>query len=102
MTFFCSAANVRCRKWWRFGRHQKLTFFFEGRNLLNLRNFRRINPFTGDGYKLGDENPQWVDRWSEDPEPPISTYSEGYAKGVVDPSFIENPRVLLWGVSYEW
>ncbi len=95
---------MRFSKWWRFGKHSKVTFFFEGRNIFNFKTYRRINPFTGDGYQLGDDNPEWVDQWSPtDPEEPrISTFSEGYAKGVVDPSYVENPRVLLWGVSYRW
>jgi outer membrane receptor protein involved in Fe transport len=97
--------NLRFSKWWRFGRTQKLTFFFEGRNLLNWKNYRRVNPYTGEGYQLGDHNPEWLDRWNRglgEDEEPLTTYSEEYAKGVVNPSYIENPRVLLWGVSYEW
>jgi len=99
-----NTVNLRLSKWWRFGRHQKVTFFFEGRNIFNFTNYRRVNPFTGDGYQVGDDNPEWVDQWSPtDPEAPrISTDSEGYAKGVVDPSYVQNPRVLLWGVSYQW
>lgn len=99
-----NTVNLRFSKWWRFGKHQKLTFFFEGRNIFNFTSYRRINPFTGDGYQLGDDNPEWVDQWSPtDPEAPrISTDTEGYAKGVVDPSYVQNPRVLLWGVSYQW
>ncbi len=33
----------------------------------------------------------------------LTTNSEAYAKEqVVDPSYIENPRVVMWGVSYQW
>ena len=97
-----STVNLRFSKWWRFGHNQKVTFFFEGRNIFNFKNYRRVNPYTGEGYKVGDDNPAWVYKWTEDEENPASTYSEGYAKGVVDPSYTENPRVLLWGVSYQW
>ena len=96
-----NTVNLRFSKWWRFGAGRKLTFSFEVRNLLGHTNYRRVNAYTGDGYQVGDRNPQWVDRWST-PEDPISTDSEAYAKGVVDPSYIVNPRVLLWGVSYQW
>ena len=34
-----------------------MTFFLEGRNLLNHKNYRRVNPCTGEGYQLGDYNP---------------------------------------------
>lgn len=100
-----SSVNLRFSKWWRFGRNQKVTFFFEGRNLLNHKNYRRVNPYTGEGYQLGDDNPEWLDKWNRglgEGEEPYTTNSEEYAKGVIDPSYIENPRVLLWGVSYEW
>ena len=93
--------NLRFSKFWKFGSRNKLTFFVEGRNLWNHKNYRRINPYTGEGYQVGDYNPEWVDKWSEGDEI-ISTDSEDYAKGVVDPSYIENPRVLMWGVSYSW
>jgi len=96
-----STLNLRFSKWWRFGGGRKLTFSLEVRNLLNHTNYRRVNPYTGDGYRIGDRNPEWVDRWST-PEDPVTTDSEGYAKGIVDPSYIVNPRVLLWGVSYQW
>jgi len=47
-----------------------------------------------------------VEKWDdpENQENPYfaSTDSEDYAKGVVDPSYIENPFTLLWGVSYSW
>jgi hypothetical protein len=97
-----STFNLRFSKWWRYGRQQKLTVFFEGRNLFNWSNYRRVNPHTGQGYQVGDHNPVWVHNWSDSEDDPVSTNSEAYAKGVVDPSFVVNPRVLLWGVSYEW
>ncbi len=99
------AMNLRFSKWWRFGGSQKVTFFFEGRNLLNHTNYRRVNPYSGDGYQLGDYNPEWLNRWNRDlgeGEEGLTTNSEEYSKGVVNPSYIENPRILLWGVSYEW
>jgi CarboxypepD_reg-like domain/TonB-dependent Receptor Plug Domain len=101
-----SSINVRFNKFWKFGPREKLTVYLEVRNLLNHKNFRRINPFTGDGYKVGDYNPRWVEDW-DDPENQENPYfattnSEDYAKGVVDPSYIENPLTLLWGVSYSW
>ena len=96
-----STVNLRLSKFFLLGRRSKLTVFLEARNLFNHKNYRRVNPWTGEGYRVGDFNPGWVERWS-DPEEPISTDSEDYAKGVVDPSYIENPRVLLWGVSFSW
>jgi len=100
-----TSVNLRFSKWWRAGADGKLSLFFEGRNLFNHANFRRVNPYTGEGYRLGDANPEWLDDWNRGLSPdqePYTTDSEEYAKGVVDPSYVEDPRVLLWGVSYEW
>jgi len=99
-----SNLNLRLNKYWTHGRRQKLTVFFEGRNILNHRNYRRINSWTGDGYKIGDFNPTWVNRWApdEDPWTTMATNSEEYAKGVVDPSYVEDPRTLLVGVTWSW
>ena len=96
--------NLRFSKWWRFGNNRKLTFFCEGRNIFNFQNYRRVNPYTGQGYQVGDYNPQWLHQNDGHPDlgDPPSTDNEAYAKGVVNPSYLENPQVLLWGVSYEW
>jgi hypothetical protein len=75
--------------------------YLEFRNILNHLNYRRVNPYTGRGYEVGDYNPEWVQGWAEGGLE-VSTDSEAYAKGVVNPSYIENPRILLWGVSYSW
>ncbi len=96
-----SSFNVRLNKFWKLAGRRKLTMYLEARNLLNHKNYRRVNPWTGDGYQVGDYNPSWEDRWSTE-EDPLTTDSEEYAKGVVDPSYIENPRLVLWGVSYSW
>ena len=97
-----SSINLRFNKYWRFGRNGKLTFSLEARNLLNHVNYRRINPWTGTGYQVGDYNPSWSQRWGDGPEELASTDSADYAKGVVDPSYIENPRLLMWGLEYSW
>jgi hypothetical protein len=96
-----SSINLRFSKYWKLGHRQKLTLFFEGRNLLNHKNYRRVNPFTGEGYRIGDYNPTWSYKWRQDGIP-LSTDTYAYATGVVNPSYIINPRVLLWGVSYSW
>ncbi len=96
-----SSVNLRFNKFWRIGKNQKLTLSLEARNIFNHVNYRRVNPWTGDGYQIGDFNPGWSERWGT-LEEPASTDSEDYAKGVVDPSYIENPRVFMWGVSYSW
>ncbi len=105
-----STVNLRFNKFWRFGRGKKFTIYIEARNIFNHKNYRRVNRFTGEGYALGDYNPTWQDTWQEtyldEREEPYtvnpSTYSEAYAKGVINPSYIENPRVILWGASYQW
>ncbi len=94
-----SSINLRFNKFWKFGNNQRLTMYLEFRNILNHLNYRRVNSFTGRGYELGDYNPEWIARYPDDN---LSTYSEEYAKGVVNPSYIENPRILMWGVSYSW
>jgi len=91
-----SSVNLRLNKYWKFGRAQKLTFYIEARNVLNHLNYRRVNSWTGEGYYIGNFDANYVERNGE------GTNSENYAKGVVDPSYIENPRVVLWGVSYSW
>ncbi|MFH1842019.1 MAG: hypothetical protein ABIF77_02345, partial [bacterium] len=91
-----NSVNLRLNKFWKFGRNRKLTFFLEARNLFNHKNYRRVNAYTGEGYQVGDDNPAWEYREE------TSTDSEGYAKGVVRPDYIINPRFVLWGVSYAW
>ena len=56
---------------------------------------------------LGDYNPSWSnENIIENDEGEVvfsgSTDTEEYAKGVVNPSYIENPRIIMWGVSYSW
>jgi len=98
-----STMNLRLSKFFRLGSRRKLTLFLEARNILNHQNYRRVNPFTGDGYQIGDYNPRWVESWQKDPEyEDITTDTEAYSKGVVNPSFTENPRVILWGMSFQW
>ena len=102
-----STVNLRFSKHWKFDRNRKVTMHIEVRNLFNHKNYRRVNPFTGEGYQIGDYNPRWVhnstltDPDTGDPIVP-STDSENYARSTVNPSYIENPRVILWGVSYSW
>jgi hypothetical protein len=96
-----SSVNLRFNKYWYFADRQKFTMYLEVRNLLNHKDYRRINPWTGEGYALGDYNPSWSNRYLAD-DFAGSTDSEAYAKSVVDPSYIENPRVVMWGVSYSW
>jgi hypothetical protein len=94
---FKSSINFRLNKYWRIGRNQRVTLFLEGQNILNHKNYRRVNPWTGEGYRVGDYNPDWDRNY-----PDIPTDSEEYAKSVVDPSYIENPIIIMWGVSYSW
>ena len=96
-----STINLRLNKFWNFGGTKRVTFYLEFRNILNHINYRRVNPYTGRGYEIGDYNPEWVHGWAEGGLE-VSTDSEDYAKGVVNPSYIENPRFLMWGVSYSW
>ncbi len=93
--------NLRLNKYWNFRNRGRLTMYLEFKNILNHQNFRRVNPYTGSGYEVGDYNPQWVDDWTQDGYE-VSTNSEEYAKGIVNPSYIERPRILMWGVSYSW
>ncbi len=98
-----STVNLRFNKFWKFANGQKVTFYIEARNIFNHKNYRRVNAFTGDGYQLGDYNPAWVENWSvPDERIFVSTDSEAYAKGVINPSYTENPRIILWGASYQW
>ncbi len=103
-----STLNLRLNKYWNLGRRERLTIFFEGRNILNHRNYRRINPWTGEGYAIGDYNPQWTDRWADyyqqsDAEAPLlTTDSPEYAVSVVDPSYVVDPRMMLMGVTWSW
>ena len=93
--------NLRFNKFWKFEGGQKVTIYLEKRNIFNHKNYRRVNAFTGDGYQVGDYNPGWVERLANDDIFEV-TDSEAYAKGVVNPSYIENPRIILWGASYQW
>ena len=105
-----STINLRFNKYWRFENGKKVTIFLEARNIFNHKNYRRVNALTGDGYVLGDYNPVWQDVNERDVQNEYgdtivvqpSTYSEAYAKGVINPSYLEDPRIILWGASYEW
>ncbi len=104
-----SSLNLRFNKYWDMGKHERLTFFFEGRNILNHKNYRRVNPWTGDGYRVGDVNGEWTDQywdWYDRPDlagpVPLTTDSEEYAKSRVNPSYLEDPLTILMGVSYSW
>jgi outer membrane receptor protein involved in Fe transport len=92
-----STVNIRLNKFWEFGNRQRLTFYLEARNLFNHKNYRRVNPYTGQGYEVGNFDPAFEDTYF-----PTTTDSPEYAFGKVNPSYIENPMVLLWGVSYSW
>ncbi len=107
-----SSLNVRFNKYWNLSRKQRLTFYVEARNILDHKNFRRVNRWTGDGYQVGDFNPEWDNRYGDYYDPdgphadegpfPLTTDSEDYAKRHVNPSYTENPRMILMGVSYSW
>jgi hypothetical protein len=93
--------NLRLNKYWSVGGGMRLTLFLEGRNILNHTNYRRVNPYTGEGYQVGNYDPAWEYQWSDE-ENPITTDSEAYAKGEIRPDYVINPRTLMWGVSYSW
>jgi hypothetical protein len=100
-----SSLNLRFSKHWNLTRTNRVTLFCEGRNILNHKNYRRINSWTGDGYKVGDYNPEWEDRygdWYGEAGPVLTTNSREYAVGTVNPSYVEDPRTLLMGVSFSW
>jgi hypothetical protein len=100
-----STLNVRFNKYWNLPRKQKVTFYIEGRNVLDHKNYRRINSWTGDGYQVGDFNPQWEEKWGDwngEGAPLITTDSPEYAKSTVNPSYVEDPRMVLMGVSWSW
>ncbi len=104
---FKSSLNLRFNKYWNLGDRRRLTFYVEARNLLNHVNYRRVNPWTGDGYQVGDFNPDWDNSWGPPEEPVIgqeyyTTDSEAYAKSRVNPSYVETPRTVLMGVSLSW
>ena len=99
-----SSLNIRVNKFWNLAKRKRITFFVEGRNILNDKNYRRVNPWTGEAYSVGDFNPSWIDKYADwyDGDPVLTTDSEEYAKGVVNPSYVENPRMALMGVSFSW
>lgn len=104
---FKSSLNLRFNKYWNLGHRRRLTFYVEARNVFNHVNYRRVNPWTGDGYQVNDYNPEWNNSWGP-PEEPVqgqtyyTTDTEEYAKSRVNPSYIENPRTVLMGVSFSW
>ena len=100
-----SSMNVRFNKYWDLGKRKRVTFFFEGRNILNHKNYRRVNPFTGEGYQAGDLNPEWEDTygdWYGEEGPALTTDSSEYVLDVVNPSYTEDPLTMLMGVSFSW
>ncbi len=97
-----SSINFRFSKYWKLHKRDRLTLSIEARNVLNHKNYRRVNPWTGEGYRLGDFNPSWSDPRENANEGTGNTDSEMYAKQIVDPSYIEDPLTIQWGLSYSW
>ncbi|MBC8424057.1 outer membrane beta-barrel protein, partial [bacterium] len=102
-----SSLNVRFNKYWNLTRANRLTFYVEARNLLNHINYRRGNSWTGARDPGGDHNPPRDKPWGPPGEPSRGdthhpTDSLEYAKARVNPSYVENPRMILMGVSFSW
>lgn len=95
-----SSLDLKVRKWVDLPAGQRLTVFFEGRNLLDHRNYRRVNPWTGQGFHQGN--------WDGD----VSAAQENgsardvrspyYVEDVVNPADLTEPRMVLMGASYQW
>jgi len=96
-----SSLDVALRKWWDLPLGQTFTIFMEAQNVLDHQNYRRINPWTGDGYFVGNWDGAVVqDRASISEQ--ISSSTETYAEDAINPSHRSDPRRLLMGVSLEW
>lgn len=91
-----SSLDLKLRKWWDLPFGRRFTLFFEGRNLLDHANYRRVNPWTGEGYHVGN--------WDGDIAAGTTrtVYSKEYAEDYVDPSYRTDPRMVLMGASWEW
>ncbi len=95
-----SAIDIKLRKWFELPFGRKLTVFFEGRNIFDHVNYRRVNPWTGEGYHLGNWDGDLASRRANGS--PRSVYDLQYAQDFVDPSYRTDPRTILMGASWEW
>ena len=95
-----SYLNLKINKYWDLPNHNRFTMFLEARNVLDQDNYRRVNPWTGEGYHLGNwDGSIAADRKNAIPK---SVNSVWYGEDFVDPSYRTDPRTVLMGVSYGW
>jgi hypothetical protein len=95
-----STVDFKLSKFFYLDQRSKLTFFLEGRNLLNHDNYRRVNGWTGQGYHRGNWDGDIASERLNGSPRQVGT--EEYVEDYVDPSYLTDPRTLLMGVSYEW
>ncbi len=95
-----SAVDIKFNKYWDLPNRHRVSMFIEARNVFDHDNFRRVNPWTGDGYHLGNwDGGIAADRNNGSPR---SVRDVNYQSDFVDPSYRTDPRMFLTGVSYKW
>lgn len=96
-----STLDVSFRKWYDLPLGQTFTFFVEAQNVLDHQNYRRINPWTGEPYFIGNWDGDVVQDRASISES-ITASTDTYAEDALNPSYQTNPRRFLMGVSWEW
>lgn len=95
-----SSLDLKFRKWVDLPAGQRFTLFFEGRNLLNHGNYRRVNPWTGQGYHAGNWDGAVAAARANGSGRDVR--SRFYSEDVVNPSNLTEPRMIFMGASYKW
>jgi len=95
-----STVDLKISKFLYLDDKRKLTVYLEGRNIFNHDNYRRVNPWTGEGYFRGNWDGDIASQRLNGS--PRSVLTTDYAEDFVDPSYRTNPLTLIMGVSYQW
>lgn len=95
-----STLDLKLSKHFDITERQRLSAFIEVHNLLDHDNWRRVNPWTGQGYHRGNWDGSLASQRQTSPE--LSVNNQWYVEDVVDPSYRTDPREFYVGVGYKW
>ena len=95
-----STIDLKLSKFFYLDARRKVTIYVEGQNILNHDNFRRVNPWTGEGYIRGNWDGDIASQRLNGSPRMVST--DEYVEDYVDPSYRTNPLTWIMGVSYQW
>ena len=95
-----STLDLKLSKFYHLDEKRRVTIYLEARNILDHANYRRVNPWTGEGYIRGNWDGDIASQRLNGSPRTVSTID--YVEDYVDPSYRTDPRTLILGVSYQW